>query len=507
MHVSNRLHSAVIAVLTLMMLAACTNDRESMIVTAYQTSSTGHQISKVAFPSDLNAALTLKIDPEMSFQEVIGIGGAFTQSTSHLLMGMSPQKRAEILSAYFTKEGAAYSFCRTHMNSCDFSTHTYSYTPIPGDTALEHFSIERDFNDIIPIIKQAQSVAHREIKFLASPWTAAPWMKDNGAWNGGSLLPAYHQTWADFFVKYHRAYAAEGIPIWGYTVENEPLGNNENWESMHYTPASMSAFIKDYLGPTLEQNDVDAKVFVYDQNRGEELKHWVDVMLKDSALLPYIDGTAVHWYSSTVDYFGPSLQYAHEAAPNLHLIHSEACIDAEVPVWKDDAWYWSKEATDWGYDWAKPENKKDHPKYVPTYRYARDIMGCLNNRVEGWIDWNMVLDKQGGPNHAKNWCIAPVIVDTASDEVYYTPLYYILAQFSRFIEPGAKVIESSLESEGMMALAVKNPNDQVVCYVLNMNDEDADVTLQMKDKKFDTRVLAKSLQTLIIEEPKAKEIK
>jgi glucosylceramidase len=488
-----------------MVISACSDQKEALNAIAFQTSAAGHQISPVTLDDALEAQLTLKIDPDEVRQEIIGIGGAFTQSTAHLLMAMPADKRAEILNAYFSNEGAAYSFCRTHMNSCDFSTHTYSYTPVEGDTGLEHFSIARDFEDIIPIIKQAQSIADREIKFLASPWTAAPWMKDNGDWNGGSLLPVYRQTWADFFVKYYEAYAAEGISMWGFTVENEPLGNNSNWESMHYTPESMAEFIKGFLGPTLKQSGVKAKVLVYDQNRDDEMKHWADVLLRDETLLPFIDGTAVHWYSSTVDFYGPSLQYVHDAAPDKHLIHSEACIDAEVPVWRDDAWYWSKEATDWGFDWAKPENKKDHPKYVPTFRYARDIIGCLNNQVEGWIDWNMVLDKQGGPNHASNWCIAPVIVDTNTAEVYYTPLYYILAQFSRFIEPGAVVLNTAMESDGIMVLAVKNPDDQIVCYVLNMNEEDIDLSVALKDKQVRTKVLAKSLQTILIEQPKDNE--
>jgi hypothetical protein len=133
-------------------------------------------------------------------------------------------------------------------------------------------------------------------------------------------------------------------------------------------------------------------------------------------------------------------------------------VDAEIPHWKDDTWYWSKEATDWGWDWAPEEQKYLHPKYVPVYRYARDIIGCLNNHVSGWIDWNMILNRQGGPNWAENWCVAPVIVDPDRDEVYFTPLYYTLAHFSKFIRPGATRIGFNNPDSELMITAAENPD-------------------------------------------------
>ena len=160
-------------------------------------------------------------------------------------------------------------------------------------------------------------------------------------------------------------------------------------------------------------------------------------MYKDETSSKYFDGIAVHWYASTFDYFPASLQHTYKLAPTKHLINTEACVEADVPHWNDDDWYWSKEATDWGWDWASEKEKYLHPKYVPVFRYAGDIIGCLNNYVDGWIDWNMVLNKQGGPNWFKNWCTAPVMVDEEKDEVYFTPLYYTLAHFSKFIRPGA----------------------------------------------------------------------
>ena len=206
----------------------------------------------------------------------------------------------------------------------------------------------------------------------------------------------------------------------------------------------------------------------------------------------------MHWYESTYDYFGEALQYAHKKNPAKHLINTEACIDAEVPKWKDDDWYWKQEATDWGWDWASEKEKYLHPKYVPAFRYARDIIGCLNNYVDGWIDWNMVLDKQGGPNWFKNWCIAPVIVDTATDEVYFTPLYYVMAHFSKFIRPGAVRVDCMLNHKELMATAVKNPDGTIAVIIFNPTEEAQPLKINLNNKKTNISISAKALQTVVI---------
>jgi glucosylceramidase len=464
-----------------------------------QTSASGEMLKEqIASTDSEHTKDTFLIDLNKTKQEVTGFGGAFTESSAQLIFGLSEDKRAEVIQQYFGDNGAQYSLCRTHINSCDFSVGHYSYEPIADDTLLRHFDIAPDTADLIPMIKLAQQASSAGFNLVASPWTAPPWMKDNNDWYGGSLLPKYESTWADYFVQYHRAYASHGIGIWGYTVENEPLGNDANWESMHFTPAQMSSFVKNHLGPTFKEAEVDANILIYDQNRGEELVEWAEAILTDETLDEYVYGTAVHWYTSTVDWMPESLNKCHELAPDKHIIHTEGCIDAEVPHWKDDAWYWSKEATDWGFDWAPEEDKADHPKYVPTYRYARDMIGCLNNWVEGWIDWNMVLDRGGGPNLAQNWCIAPVIVDTNINEVYYTPLFYIMSHFSKYVRPGALVLDLP-QKEGLMSTAAKNEDGILVVVVLNEQESVSTFTVEVNGKFSKHEIGAKAIQTIIFE--------
>ncbi|MCR9152965.1 MAG: glycosyl hydrolase [Bacteroidetes bacterium] len=476
--------------------SACQQEGE-LGMQVIQSSASGDRLKEVPTKSQ-NGDYLIQIDTSISYQEIEGFGGAITESSAHLLQHLPVEKQQEVLAAYFSDSAAAYNIVRLHINSCDFSLSKYAYVD-SGDTNLSSFSIAPDKDDIIPIAKKALALAGEDLRFFASPWTAPPYMKDNQDWYGGKLLPAYYDLWARYFVKYAQSYEKEGLPIWGFTVENEPLGNDANWESMHFTPSEMASFISNNLVPQLAAAEMPQKIFIYDQNRGEELEEWADLMIKDPQVRESVYGTAVHWYTSTFKWFPESLQHTHQLAPEKKIWNTEACVDAEVPHWQDDAWYWKKEATDWGYTWAKEEDKPDHPKYVPVYRYARDIIGCLNNQVSAWVDWNIVLDREGGPNHASNWCVAPVIADTTAGEVYFTPLYDALRHFSHFIERGAQRLEFNGElPEGLHLTVVQNPNGEIVIPVLNTSEESLSLTYQIGAEKLQCQIPSAALQTIVI---------
>ncbi|GAB4316749.1 MAG: glycoside hydrolase family 30 protein [Bacteroidales bacterium] len=483
---------------TLAFAEGCTSTSEAPDVVIFETSAAGHKLSPVNPVENTDHASVLELIPEQKFQTILGFGGAFTESSAWLFSRLSQPVQDSVIRALFGQEGARYSLTRTHINSCDFSLKNYAYDTVAGDTALEHFSIAEDLDDIIPMIHAAQKVSAEGFKLIASPWTAPPWMKDNNHWIGGKLLPEYYPVWARYFVKYLESYRQEGIEFWGVTAENEPLGNGNNWESMHFTPGEMKRFIDLHLGPQLRENGWDVKIHAYDQNRGRELEEWASHFYDSDNPSEYTSGFAVHWYNSTYDVFEESLELTHRLAPEKHLIQTEACVDAEVPHWRDDTWYWSKEATDWGWDWAPEEQRYLHPKYVPVFRYARDIIGCLNHWVEGWIDWNMLLDRQGGPNWAGNWCVAPIIIDPEQDQVYFTPLYYTMAHFSRFIRPGAVRTGIKLNDENLLATAVENPDGSRVVVIFNPGEVPVTVALKEGTVFSATTISAKAIQTVII---------
>jgi glucosylceramidase len=481
-------------------IMSCNEESNQLKVEVYETSASGNKLKKVDvfLNSKENDLVNIELFPEKEYQTITGFGGSFTESSAYLLNKLSEENRNIILEAYFGESGAKYSLTRTHISSCDFSLSNYTYAPIEGDLNLEHFSIDEDRDDLIPMIKDAMKISKEGFNIIASPWTAPPWMKDNKAYVGGKLLPEYYDTFALFFDKYLDAYKAEGIDVWGLTPVNEPHGNGNNWESMHFSPEEETDFVQNHLGPKLEANGKgDIKILGYDQNRAG-LKEWVDVMYKDEASSKYYSGTAIHWYESTYDYFPEDLQYAHKKSPEKYLIETEGCVDSEIPKWQDDKWYWSKEATDWGWDWAPDEQKHLHPKYAPVNRYARDIIGCLNNWVDGWIDWNMVLDKQGGPNWFENWCVAPVIVDPENDEVYFTPIYYTLAHFSKYIRPGAKVIEVKNPDETLMITAAKNPDGTIAVVVFNEGETPKNLNLTLNGISAFIQISGQAIQTIII---------
>jgi glucosylceramidase len=476
---------------------SCSSTKE-IKVQVYETSAQGNSLKKITQFSERSNPVIITLNPEEKFQTITGFGGSFTEASASLLNRLSKANRKEILDAYFSEDGAKYSLTRTHIASCDFSLSNYTYAKVENDLELKHFTIEDDKDDIIPMILEAKSISKEGFNIIASPWTAPPWMKDNQKYIGGKLLPQFSNTFALYFSKYLEAYKKEGINIWGITVINEPHGNGNNWESTLFSPKEMTDFVQNHLGPKLEKDGwSDVKILGYDQNRAG-IKEWVDVMYKDKDSSKFYDGLAIHWYESTYEVFPEDLQYAHQKSPNKYLIQTEACVDSEIPHWNDDAWYWEKEATDWGWDWASEKDKYLHPKYAPVNRYANDIIGCLNNWVDGWVDWNMVLDKQGGPNWFKNWCVAPVIVDPIKDEVYFTPLYYVMSHFSKFMRPGAVKIGCNISNKDLLATAVQNPNGSIALVIFNPTEIEQSIEINTNNDKKNISISAKALQTVVL---------
>ena len=472
--------------------------------------------------SEVAAHLTVHLDRER--QTFLGIGGSLTQASAAALATLSPEKRQEVLQAYFGPEGAHYALSRTHIASSDFSEESYSYVP-EADPTLMSFSVQVDEdNGLLPLIRAAKAIPGSDFALVASPWTAPAWMKDNGklydpeAHVGGRLLPEHNETFARYFVEYLRAYADEGIDVWAVTPVNEPQGNGGAWESMDMSAEEQRDFVK-ILGPTLRNAGFDTKILVFDQNRAE-MADYTEVIYGDAAASAHAWGTGVHWYNSTTKVYEDVLDAQHARWPDKPIVHTEgtadniatalSCADAcpNVPCgceeedawWQDDGWYWSKEATDWGWDWA-PEREVDHPKYAPAFRYARDLVVGMNHWIAGWIDWNIALNRQGGPNHVGNWCLAPVMVDGETNTVYYTPLFHVLSQVSRHSRPGGVVLETALDGpEGLHAAAIRNPDQTVAVHVFNETVDDLTYRLAIGQRTLTLTSPSASLQTIVLPE-------
>ncbi len=457
------------------------------------------------------AEVHVTVDPSVRRQTVLGVGGSLTQASAAAMARLSAARRQEILAALFSPGRAAYSLVRTHVASCDFSTSSYTYAEEP-DPSLAGFSIDVDRkNGHLALLKGARAIPGADFRLVASPWTAPPWMKDNGKFydpeanRGGKLLAEHHETFARYLAKYALAYREEGLEPWAFTPVNEPHGNNGTWESMEMTPGEQGE-LAIVLRKVLDEAGVDAKIFCYDQNRSEAEEFAAGVLDRRKARKA-VDGIAVHWYDSTFKVYEAELDKLHDRFPDHPVLQSEGCIDnvfgkgkdrsesAPLPWWQDDAWYWRKEATDWGWDWL--DDRSDHPPYSPAFRYARDLVGCLAHHVTGWIDWNVVLDKRGGPNHVGNFCLAPILVDGPTDTVYYTPLFAIMEQVSRSTRPGAVVHRTTVESPGgVWAAGLVNPDGRRVVHVFHEGERALDCRIDHGGESLALTLPPASLVTL-----------
>ncbi|MBK8558169.1 MAG: glycoside hydrolase family 30 protein [Lewinellaceae bacterium] len=412
------------------------------------------------------------LDSTKRFQTFVGIGGAFTDASAETYAKLPADKQAEFMQAYFDpKEGIGYTIGRTTIHSSDFSSGSYTYVK-DGDKDLKTFSIAHDEQFRIPFIKKAIAAAGGDLPIFASPWSPPAWMKDNdNMLQGGKLLPDFYQSWANYYVKFINAYEKAGIPIWGLTVQNEPMAK-QTWESCIYTATEERDFIKNFLGPTLHKNGLQSKKLIaWDHNR-DLLFQRASTILNDPEAAKYVWGIGFHWYESWTGAPTPeNVKLVSESFSNKPLLLTEAC---NFPFsWKTiDEWHWGE-------------------------NYGTAMISDFNNGAVAWTDWNLLLDETGGPNHVKNFCFAPIIGDTRNGTLHYMNAYYYIGHFSRYIRPGARRIACSSNRAQLQTTAFLNPDGSIAVVVMNAGKTGVDYKLFAGDQAIDLKILPHSIQTLV----------
>ena len=432
----------------------------------------GHRLTTVAPPAASTttaAAGVLTLDPAQKFQEMVGFGGALTESSAWVLAQLPAEKRAEVIRRYYDpKEGIGYTLARTHLNSCDFSLNLWALDETPGDYDLHDFTLAPMRKWLMPLLHDAEKAAGRDrFKLLVSPWSPPAWMKTNFRMDdGGSLRGEYAPAWANYYVKFAETMRAEeNLPVWAFTVQNEPEAK-QVWESCLYTPAQERDFIRDHLGPALQKAGLSGvKLLAHDHNR-DIIEAHADATLGDPATAKYLWGLGVHWYVSND--FGASSR-VHAKYPDKPILFTEGCREGgkELGVW-------------------------EHGEH-----YAAQMIGDFKNWVCGFIDWNIVLDQRGGPNHVGNFCDAPVIVDTDTREVRYGASFYYLGHFSKFVQPGAHRIGSRGGPAGLLSIAFANPDGSLVAVVVNPADAPATFSLVAGPESLACTIPAHAIQTYV----------
>lgn len=428
-----------------------------------------------AKPQPVETEVAVFVDPSKTFQTMLGIGGALTDASAETFYKLPKDKQKEILTAYYDKtKGIGYTFGRTNIQSCDFSSGTYSYVK-DGDKELKTFDISHDKKFRIPFIKEVIAAAGGKLTMFVSPWSPPGWMKtNNDVLHGGKLKKEYDQSWANFYIKFINAYEKLGIPIWGLTVQNEPMAT-QTWESCLYTAEDERDFVKNYLGPTLQKSGMASKkLIVWDHNR-DLMYQRASTILEDPAAAKYVWGIGYHWYET---WTGAGMNFdnerlVHQAFPSKSLIFTEGCAERFDPTKLDD--------------WSLGE------------KYGYSMINDFNAGTVAWTDWNVLLDEKGGPNHVGNFCFAPVHADTKTGEITYTNSYYYIGHFSKFIKPGAKRIASSASRDKLLTTAYRNPDGKIAVVVMNKNDEKIDYLLWIKGKAAKVTSAPHSIATLMVE--------
>ncbi|PYO08342.1 MAG: glycosyl hydrolase [Gemmatimonadetes bacterium] len=421
----------------------------------------------------LETQICVFVDPSKRAQTILGIGGALTDASAEVFAKLPSAKQREILDAYFDPhKGIGYTIGRTNIHSCDFSSASYTYVN-EGDKELKSFSVNHDRQFRIPFIKKAMATTGGKLTLFGSPWSPPAFMKtNNDMLHGGKLKPEFYQSWANYYTKFIKAYEREGIPIWGITIQNEPMAT-QTWESCIYSAEDERDFLKDYLGPTMKREGLgDKKIIAWDHNR-DLIYQRVSTILKDPKAAQYVWGIGYHWYEpwSGGDQMFDNVKLVHETFPNKNLLFTEGTVDS----------FKAQDITAWRLGEA----------------YGRSMINDFNSGAVGWTDWNVLLDETGGPNHVGNFCFAPVHANTKTGELIYTNSYYYIGHFSKFVRPGAKRIASSPSRSALLSTAFINPDGKVSVVVMNKTDQKISYYLWLDGNAAEVSTLPHSIQTLV----------
>lgn len=427
----------------------------------------------VATKQPLETEISIFVAPKKTFQSFMGIGGAITDASAEVYAKLSKEKQQELLHAYYDKNsGIGYTLARTSIHSTDFSSASYTYIQ-EGDASLKTFSIEHDKQYRIPLIKEATKIAGGKLLLYVTPWSPPAFMKSNKSMlKGGTLLPEYYQAWANYYTKFIKAYEKEGMPIWGITTENEPMAV-QKWESCVYTAEAERDFLKNFLGPTMKKEGLeDKKIVVWDHNR-DLMTQRANVIYDDPEAAKYAWGMAFHWYETWAGGapMFDNVRKVYEAYPDKKLLFTEGCVE------KFDAAKYQF--------WGNAE------------RYGTSMINDFNNGTVGWTDWNILLDQNGGPNHVGNFCFAPIHADTRSGELIYTPSYYYIGHFSKFIHTNAKRVSTAVSRSSLLSTSFLNTDGKMVTVVMNQSNQKVTYNLIIGTEKTVVVIPSHAIQTLV----------
>lgn len=453
----------------------------------------------------------INLYPDITYQEIEGFGGALTDTVGYLYSKLTEESKKQFLEQYFGENGHHYRFLRMHMDSCDYSLEEYQAVGDPiADPDFTTFTIDRDRKYMIPMLKDAMAMTTTPFSVLLSPWSppkqwkTPPLKPKNDAsvyggndlfasmtpevdydtpsrCNGGSLKKEYYGDWARYLAKYVSAYLDEGIPVTMMTLQNETIAAT-NWDSCVWTASEQKEFLRDFVYPTFQEMGLTDKIGLYfwDHNKERVVEFTRDIL--DDTTMHMVEGLAFHWYSG--DHF-EGLSIVRQLYPDLKLMSSECC--ALHPPGTANMF-----AALLGEGGSVAE-----ADYSDAAAYAHDILNNLNNGMNRWIDWNLCVDKNGGPRHVPSGFGAPVCVNEEDGTFHNLLTFDYIGHFSKYILPGAKRIGFSRCDDKAEVTAAKNPDGGIVLAVLNRSHQDLSYAVRMDGKVARITVPANTMNTYL----------
>ncbi|CAD6992978.1 unnamed protein product [Ceratitis capitata] len=429
--------------------------------------------------------VTINVDREKQYQNITGFGGSFTGSVSYILDKLPQGLQDHIYKSFYAQEGIGFNLMRTSIGGCDFDSKAWAYNEEPeNDAALSNFTdLDPSEKKRIEQIKHLKEVTNVEnLRIKAAAWSPPPWMKTNNKWTGVSRLKEeYYQTWADYHVRWIELWEKQGLPIWAISTGNEPSNGVifmffAKFMSLGWLPESQAIWVSEHLGPTMRNKYKDVIIFGNDDQRFT-FAFWFKMMKAVRAdSVDYLSGLSVHWYWDEI--FKPVfIDIARKEMPDKIMLVSESCI-GDKP--------WQKAAPVLG-DWSRGE------------KFARAFLQDLQHDFNGWIDWNIVLDEQGGPNYVENFVDAPSIANmTTLSEVYKQPMFYVMGHFSKFIPEGSRRVLSERTNVNVDTVAFARPDGSLAVIAFNSGSAGVNVTISdTKRGQINFSVPPKSINTVL----------
>ncbi|WP_299012375.1 glycoside hydrolase family 30 beta sandwich domain-containing protein [uncultured Polaribacter sp.] len=409
-----------------------------------------------------NINFSINVNPNISYQEVDGFGFSLTGGSALHLNNMSSSERSKILNDLFSENGIGVSYLRVSIGASDLDAEVFSYNDLqPGETDvnLNQFSINKDKENLIPILKEILAI-NPAIKIMGSPWSPPIWMKDNNNSIGGSLKPEYYETYANYFVKYIKAYQLEGISVDAITIQNEPHHDGNN-PSMYMEAKEQAEFIKNNLGPKFASEKIETKIIVWDHN-ADNTSYPISIY-NDAEANKYIDGAAFHLYAGDIN----SLSNVHNTYPDKNLYFTEQWVGVN-----------SKFA----------ENLRWHTREL--------IVGATRNWCKTVLEWNLASNSRLEPHTPGGCteCLGALTID--GNNVIKNDAYYIIAHASKLVRPGSIRIGSNYSND-FPNVAFKTPNNEIIVIVLNNTSIDKSFNINVLDQPITTSLKAGAVATYV----------